>query len=163
MGGSCAQVSMTLRAFSGRTADAARGQHAGLLLHRTGHRGGWHGTRRARHTPGRPSVDTDSGALRPYHLHELVREAVRTPTPPARTTGVPPTGGGRTFDALGHEFNTYGGDPDRRCLLSCLRQGLRLAGDFDLELGWLADAAFTHWRSSTGRPSQSTAHYSISA
>jgi hypothetical protein len=101
----------------------------------------------AMHLADRPFVGTDTGALLPYHLHELVREAVRDADSTSEDHWSPADwrrAAQRTLDALGHEFNAHGGDPDRRCLLSCLRQGLRLARDFDLELGWLADAAFAY-------------------
>ncbi|MCQ8193147.1 ATP/GTP-binding protein, partial [Streptomyces sp. RCU064] len=45
----------------------------------------------------------------------------------------------RTFDALGRE--TSG---DRLHLVAALRQGMRLARDYELDLDWLADAAFRY-------------------
>ncbi|MCW2917410.1 MAG: hypothetical protein JWN52_5478, partial [Actinomycetia bacterium] len=101
----------------------------------------------AMHLADRPFVDTDPGALWPYHLHDLVREAVRDADSTSEDHWSPADwrqAAQRTFDALGREFTEHRGEPDRRCLLACLRQGLRLARDFDLELGWLVDAAFAY-------------------
>jgi hypothetical protein len=109
----------------------------------------------ALHLADRPFVDTAPGALWPYHLHDLVREAVRDADSTSEDRWSPADwrrAAGRTFDALGREFAAHRDEPDRRYLLVCLRQGLRLARDFDLELGWLADAAFAYVRDFVWEP-----------
>ncbi|GLW75130.1 hypothetical protein Kpho02_74270 [Kitasatospora phosalacinea] len=47
----------------------------------------------------------------------------------------------RTFDALGEQW-TNTADAGRRLLVACMRQGLALARDHRLDLGWPADAAW---------------------
>lgn len=95
----------------------------------------------------RPFVEVIPGAVWPYQVHDLVRAAVRD----ADSTGEDRWSDAdwrraaqRAFDALGSELVKHSDDTDRRVLLGCLRQGLRLARDFGLPLGWLADAAFAY-------------------
>ncbi|GAA4623804.1 ATP/GTP-binding protein [Actinoallomurus vinaceus] len=95
----------------------------------------------------RPFVDADPGAPWPYHLHDVVRAAVRDADSSSEDRWSDADwrrASQRAFDALGREFADHGGGSDRRRLIGCLRQGLTLARDFDLELGWLVDAAFTY-------------------
>lgn len=49
----------------------------------------------------------------------------------------------RALDALGGQWSTSA-TRSRLLLIGCLRQGLRLAHDHRLELGWLADAAWSY-------------------
>ncbi|MFC7730685.1 hypothetical protein [Actinomadura keratinilytica] len=103
----------------------------------------------------RPFVDVAHGAPWPYHLHDLVRTAVRdtdTTSDDRWSAGDWRRAAQRAFDALGQEFARHGDEPSRRILLGCLRQGLRLARDHDLELGWLADAAFAYVRDFVWEP-----------
>jgi hypothetical protein len=82
----------------------------------------------------RPFVDHTPGILWPYHLHELVREAVRDADSPSADRWSPADwrrAAQRTLDALGAEFAVHRSDPDRRALLGCLRQGLRFAESLD--------------------------------
>ncbi|MEU2248917.1 ATP/GTP-binding protein [Streptomyces sp. NPDC019224] len=91
----------------------------------------------------RPFVETDSGAPWPYQLHGLVRDAVREADDTSEdrwSEGDWKRAAGRAFAALGREV---AGD-DRARLVSALRQGLRLARDYELDLGWLADAAYRY-------------------
>ncbi|MEU3600262.1 ATP/GTP-binding protein [Streptomyces sp. NPDC006798] len=90
----------------------------------------------------RPFVDTDPGAPWPHRVHDLVRDAVRE----ADSTGEDRWSDAdwrraaqRAFDAL--EQEAIG---DRTRLVAALRQGMRLARDYSLGLGWLADAAFRY-------------------
>ncbi|MCO6003390.1 hypothetical protein NE236_00160 [Actinoallomurus purpureus] len=95
----------------------------------------------------RPFVDADPGAPWPYHLHDVVRAAVRDADSSSEDRWSDADwrrAAQRAFDALGREFADHGAGSDRRRLIGCLRQGLTLARDFDLELGWLVDAAFTY-------------------
>jgi hypothetical protein len=88
----------------------------------------------------RPFVDADPGATWPYRIHELVREAVREAdsTSEDRWSSADwRRAARRTFDALEREAAG-----DRPHLVAALRQGMRLARDYVLELGGLGDAAF---------------------
>ncbi|RSN67269.1 ATP/GTP-binding protein [Actinomadura sp. WAC 06369] len=101
----------------------------------------------------RPFVDVTPGAQWPYRLHDLVRTAIRDTdttgddrwTPQDRRRAAE-----RAFDAIGNEFTRHRGD--RRVLLGCLRQGLRLAREHDLPLGWLGDAALDYVRDFVWEP-----------
>jgi len=89
----------------------------------------------------RPFIDEDPYAPWPYHLHDLIRAAVRDADSVSEDRWSPADwrrAAGRAFDALGRE--AAGGSRIR--LVSALRQGLRLASDYNLPLGWLEDAAF---------------------
>lgn len=90
----------------------------------------------------RPFVDADPEAPWPYRLHDLVREAVRDADSTSedrwseadwRRAAL------RTFRALGRDSQE-----DRPRLVSALRQGLRLSRDYEMDLDWLADAAFRY-------------------
>lgn len=93
----------------------------------------------------RPFIDTDPAAPWPYHLHDLIREAIRDADETAEDRWSRADwyrAGRRAFDALGAELPS--GGEDRRRLLACLTQGLRLAREHELELGWLVDAAYRY-------------------
>ncbi|SHL02479.1 ATP/GTP-binding protein [Actinacidiphila paucisporea] len=93
----------------------------------------------------RPFIDTDPAAPWPYHLHDLIREAIRDADETAEDRWSPADwhrAAQRAFDALGAELPPVG--EGRRRLLACLTQGLRLSQDYELELGWLVDAAFRY-------------------
>ncbi|MEO3782850.1 hypothetical protein ABGB12_05965 [Actinocorallia sp. B10E7] len=103
----------------------------------------------------RPFVDVTPGSRWPYHLHELVRTAVRSTDTVSDDRWSPDDwrrAAQRAFDALGEEFTRHGGEPSRTALLGCLRQGLRLARDYDLDLGWLAEAAYAYVRDFVWEP-----------
>ncbi|WP_328387183.1 ATP/GTP-binding protein [Streptomyces sp. NBC_00400] len=90
----------------------------------------------------RPFVDLDPGAPWPYRLHNLVRDAMREADSTSEDRWSPADwrrAAQRTLDALEHEA-----DGDRRRLVAALRQGLTLARDYGLKLGWLQDAAFRY-------------------
>lgn len=90
----------------------------------------------------RPFVDHDPGAPWPYRLHALVRDTVREAdsTSDDRWTSADwQRAARRAFVALGQEDKSHRGR-----LVSALRQGLTLAHQFDLPLGWLEDAAFQY-------------------
>jgi hypothetical protein len=93
----------------------------------------------------RPFIDTDAAEPWPYHLHGLIREAVRDADRTADDHWSPTDwrrAAQRAFDALGAELPPPG--EDRARLVACLVQGLRLARDHDLPLGWLVDAAYRY-------------------
>lgn len=90
----------------------------------------------------RPFVDLDPGAPWPYRLHNLVRDAMREADSTSEDRWSPADwrrAAQRTVDALEHEVAG-----DRRRLVAALRQGMTLARDYGLELGWLQDAAFRY-------------------
>jgi hypothetical protein len=90
----------------------------------------------------RPFVDADPGAPWPYRLHNLVRDAIREADSTSEDRWSEADwqrAARRTFDALGNEAAG-----DRTRLVAALRQGLRLARDYHLDLGWLGDAAFRY-------------------
>ncbi|MFJ7272815.1 tetratricopeptide repeat protein [Streptomyces sp. NPDC099050] len=94
----------------------------------------------------RPLVREDPFGLWPYSLHALIRSTLRTAddaTDDSWTEDDWRAAAGRALAALGAQW-AAGTGPDRRLLTGCLRQGLALARDHDLALGWLADAAFAY-------------------
>lgn len=93
----------------------------------------------------RPFIDSDPAAPWPYHLHNLIREAVHDADATADDRWSPADwrrAAQRALDALGAELPPPGEDRPR--LLACLNQGLRLARDHGLDLGWLVDAAYRY-------------------
>lgn len=95
----------------------------------------------------RPFIETEQTAPWPYSLHDLVRSAIREADSTTEDRWSPADwsrAAHRTFTALGEEFHAAQAGGDRRRLMSCLRQGLRVARDFDLDLGWLGDAAYAY-------------------
>ncbi|NJQ01162.1 ATP/GTP-binding protein [Streptomyces zingiberis] len=103
----------------------------------------------------RPFIDTDPGAPWPYHLHDLLREAIRgaDETSEDRWSDADwRRAAQRAFNAIGLEHERSRRAHDRRLLIACLRQGLRLARDFQLELGWLVEAAFSYVEDSVWEP-----------
>ncbi|MEU9405753.1 ATP/GTP-binding protein [Streptomyces sp. NPDC048281] len=94
----------------------------------------------------RPFVRHDTLALWPYHLHALIRSTLRTAddaTDDRWTDTDWHQAARRALAALGTQWQA-GSGPDRRLLTGCLRQGLALARDHQLELGWLTDAAWAY-------------------
>ncbi|MFB6534863.1 hypothetical protein ACFCY8_21245 [Streptomyces noursei] len=90
----------------------------------------------------RPFVDSDPTAPWPYRLHALIRDAVREADSTSEDRWSPADwqrAAQRAFQALGRQAAG-----DRARLVAALRQGLRLARDYDLDLGWLVDAAFRY-------------------
>ena len=95
----------------------------------------------------RPFIETEHSAPWPYSLHNLVRSAIREADSTTEDRWSPADwhrAAERAFTALGEEFHAAQQAGDRRRLVSCLRQGLRIARDFGLDLGWLADAAYAY-------------------
>lgn len=102
----------------------------------------------------RPFVRTDPHAVWPYHLHAVIRSTIRTADDRADdrwSDGDWARAAARAFDAIG-ERRAAAADGDRDLLVTCLRQGLRLARDFGLGLGWLADAAWSYVADSVWEP-----------
>jgi hypothetical protein len=95
----------------------------------------------------RPFIDTDHTAPWPYHLHNLIRDVIREADETAEdrwSSADWRRAAQRTFDALGAELPEAGDHQQRGRLVACLTQGLRLARDHGLELGWLIDAAYRY-------------------
>ncbi|MEU6493441.1 ATP/GTP-binding protein [Streptomyces sp. NPDC046984] len=104
----------------------------------------------------RPFVDQDLDAPWPYRLHSLIRDAVREmdSTSDDRWTSADwQRAARRAFEALGREDFSHRGR-----LVSALRQGLALAHEFDLPLGWLEDAAFRYVDDFVWEPIEPPAH-----
>ncbi|MEU7368497.1 hypothetical protein ACFW9V_02595 [Streptomyces hygroscopicus] len=83
----------------------------------------------------------------PFHLHDLIRSAIRNADDANDDRWLDEDwrrAAERAFRALEAQWRQ---DPryDRTVLVGCLQQGLALAQDFDLDLDWLADAAFQRW------------------
>ncbi|MFF1511840.1 ATP/GTP-binding protein [Streptomyces sp. NPDC058326] len=94
----------------------------------------------------RPFVRHDPFALWSYNLHALIRSTLRTADDATddRWTDADWTAAAtRALAALGEQWRAAAG-PDRRLLVGCLRQGLALARDHRLDLGWLTDAAHAY-------------------
>ncbi|CAO5238640.1 hypothetical protein [Frankia sp. AgKG'84/4] len=90
----------------------------------------------------RPFIDEDRDILWPYRLHDLIREAVRETDSVSEDRWTPADwrrAASRAFDAYGSEATG-----NRSKLVAALRQGMILARDYNLELGWLEDAAFRY-------------------
>jgi hypothetical protein len=103
----------------------------------------------------RPFIREDPSGLWPFHLHEVVRSAIRHAEDHTDDRWSPQDwhrAATRALDALGHEWR-HGPRRDRTTLIACLRQGLRLARDHRLEdLGWLVDAAYGYIADSVWEP-----------
>ncbi|MFJ6699851.1 tetratricopeptide repeat protein [Streptomyces sp. NPDC091272] len=102
----------------------------------------------------RPFVHDNPFGLWPYYLHALIRTTLRT-TADSTDDRWSPTdwtqAAGRALDALGTQWRGHR-SPGRHLLIGVLRQGLTLARDFDLDLGWLTDAAWTYVSDSVWEP-----------
>ncbi|MGW3521375.1 ATP/GTP-binding protein [Streptomyces hydrogenans] len=102
----------------------------------------------------RPFVSENPFGLWPYYLHGLIRSTLRTADDHTDDRWTPAdwhTAATRAHAALGEQW-TAGPDRDRLLLVGCLRQGLTLARDFRLDLGWLTDAAWAYISDSVWEP-----------
>lgn len=102
----------------------------------------------------RPFVRHDDFALWPFHLHELIRSTIQTADDQTDDRWSPRDwehAAQRAFDALGEQWTSRPAQ-GRRLLVGCLRQGLRLARDFRLDLGWLSEAAWSYVSDSVWEP-----------
>ncbi|WP_319701000.1 hypothetical protein [Streptomyces sp. ME19-01-6] len=101
----------------------------------------------------RPFVRENRFGLWPFHLHGLIRSTIRNADDQADDRWSPNDWAGaaeRAFGALGEQWSTSA--QDRLLLIGCLRQGLRLARDSRLGLGWLAGAAWSYVGDSIWEP-----------
>lgn len=102
----------------------------------------------------RPFVRENVFGLWPYHLHGLIRSTVRGADDQADDRWSArdwEQAAKRALAALGEQCSARTGR-DRRRLVGCLRQGLALARDFQLDLGWLAEAAWAYVSDSVWEP-----------
>ncbi|MFF7333648.1 ATP/GTP-binding protein [Streptomyces sp. NPDC008150] len=103
----------------------------------------------------RPFIDQNPSAPWPFHLHALVRDAIRNTDADSADRWSDADwhrAARRAFDALGKELGAAGPQGRRGLLLACLRQGLRLARDHHLDPGWLTAAAFSYVEDSVWEP-----------
>ncbi|MFC8270345.1 hypothetical protein ACFUIZ_32190 [Streptomyces cinereoruber] len=108
----------------------------------------------ARRLAERPFVDENPFALWPYSLHGLIRSTLRGADDATDDRWTPTdweAAAVRALAALGEQWSS-GPECDRLLLTGCLRQGLSLARDFRLELGWLTDAAWAYVSDSVWEP-----------
>ncbi|MGW0664882.1 ATP/GTP-binding protein [Streptodolium elevatio] len=102
----------------------------------------------------RPFVREDPFGIWPYHLHALIRSTIRTADDRTDDRWSPTdwtTAARRAHTAVGEQW-AAGPAHDRRMLVACLHQGLRLARDFRLDLNWLAPAAWQYVSDSVWEP-----------
>ncbi|MFE2556555.1 ATP/GTP-binding protein [Streptomyces sp. NPDC059352] len=102
----------------------------------------------------RPFVRENVFGLWPFHLHGLIRSTIRSADDQTDDRWSPAdwtAAAERALAALGEQWNTSTGH-DRLLLVGCLRQGLAVARDHELTLGWLADAAWAYVSDSVWEP-----------
>jgi hypothetical protein len=102
----------------------------------------------------RPFVSENPFGLWPYYLHGLIRSTLRGADDHTDDRWTPAdwhAAATRALTALGEQW-AAGPDRDRLLLIGCLRQGLTLARDFRLDLGWLTDAAWAYVSDSVWEP-----------
>ncbi|MFJ5803702.1 P-loop NTPase family protein [Streptomyces decoyicus] len=108
----------------------------------------------------RPFVRENPYGLWPFYLHALIRSTIRTADDQTDDRWSPrdwQQAAERAFAALGEQWTTSTA-PGRMVLIGCLRQGLTLARDFRLDLGWLTQAAWTYVSDSVWEPLTAAAH-----
>ncbi|MEU3564178.1 ATP/GTP-binding protein [Kitasatospora sp. NPDC006786] len=102
----------------------------------------------------RPFVRENPLALWPYHLHAVVRSTIRRADDRTDDRWSDQDWAGaavRAFAAIGDQW-AAGASRGRMLLVACLRQGLVLARDHRLDLGWLATAAWAYVSDSVWEP-----------
>ncbi|MFD9458331.1 ATP/GTP-binding protein [Streptomyces sp. NPDC059985] len=101
----------------------------------------------------RPFVRENPVGLWPYRLHGHIRSTIRSADHEEDRWSPRDweQAAGRALTALGAQWQAHTGR-DRTLLVGCLRQGLALARDFGLDLGWLADAAWAYISDSMWEP-----------
>ncbi|MGN9761037.1 ATP/GTP-binding protein [Streptomyces sp. SD31] len=102
----------------------------------------------------RPFIRESNSGMWPFHIHDLIRSAIRNADDGSDDRWSQQDwqrAAQRAFNALEAQWRqdlTH----DRTVLVGCLQQGLRLARDFDLDLGWLGDASFQYVADSLWEP-----------
>ncbi|MFJ6252620.1 MULTISPECIES: ATP/GTP-binding protein [unclassified Streptomyces] len=108
----------------------------------------------ARRLAERPFISENPFGLWPYYLHGLIRSTLRSADDHTDDRWTPAdweAAATRALAALGEQWSS-GPERDRLLLVGCLRQGLTLARDFRLGLGWLTDAAWAYVSDSVWEP-----------
>ncbi|MDI3408366.1 ATP/GTP-binding protein [Streptomyces cavernicola] len=102
----------------------------------------------------RPFVREQPFSIWPYSLHAVIRSTIRTADDRTDDAWSPRDwqhAAERAHTALGAQWRA-GAARDRKLLVACLRQGLALAAEFDLDLGWLQDATWQYIGDSVWEP-----------
>ncbi|MEV6500799.1 ATP/GTP-binding protein [Streptomyces prunicolor] len=102
----------------------------------------------------RPFIRHTPTGLWPYHLHALIRSTLRTAEDTTDDRWSPRdwrNAAERAHLAIGRQWAEHTGS-GRRLLVACLRQGLTLASEFHLDLGWLTEAAWQYISDSVWEP-----------
>ncbi|MFD5913553.1 ATP/GTP-binding protein [Streptomyces massasporeus] len=102
----------------------------------------------------RPFIRESSSGVWPFHVHDLIRAAIRNADDGSDDRWSEQDwqrAAQRAFGALESQWR-QDLRRDRAVLVGCLQQGLLLARDFRLDLGWLADAAFQYVGDSIWEP-----------
>ena len=102
----------------------------------------------------RPFIGENAFGLWPFHLHALIRSTIRDADDQADDRWSQRDwrrAAERAFAGLGEQW-TSNTVQDRMLLIGCLRQGLRLARDFRLNLGWLCEATWRYIGDSVWEP-----------
>lgn len=102
----------------------------------------------------RPFVRENPIGMWPFHLHALIRSTIRTADDQTDDRWSPhdwQQAAERAFAGVGEQWATSTA-PGRMLLIGCLRQGLAVARDFRLELGWLAEATWQYVSDSVWEP-----------
>ncbi|SMF51013.1 ATP/GTP-binding protein [Streptomyces sp. Amel2xC10] len=102
----------------------------------------------------RPLIRHTPTGIWPYHLHALIRSTLRTTDDTTDDRWSPRdwrNAAARAHNAVGRQWTQHTG-PGRRVLIACLRQGLDLAAEFHLDLGWLTEAAWQYVSDSVWEP-----------
>ncbi|MFH8760220.1 ATP/GTP-binding protein [Streptomyces atroolivaceus] len=108
----------------------------------------------------RPFIRASPFGLWPFHLHGLIRSTIRGADDHTDDRWTPhdwQQAAERAFTAVGGQWNDDPGQ-NRMLLVGCLRQGLAIARDFRLNLGWLTDAAWVYVSDSVWEPLAPPAH-----
>lgn len=102
----------------------------------------------------RPFIRESPSGVWPFHVHDLIRAAIRNADDGSDDRWSDQDwqrAAQRAFHALESQWR-QDLRRDRTVLVGCLQQGLLLARDFHLDLGWLADAAFQYVGDSVWEP-----------
>ncbi|MFF3911625.1 ATP/GTP-binding protein [Streptomyces sp. NPDC001848] len=102
----------------------------------------------------RPFIRESPSGVWPFHVHDLIRAAIRN-TDDASDDRWSERDWQRAAQRAFHALESQWRQDlrrDRAVLVGCLQQGLLLARDFRLDLGWLADAAFQYVGDSIWEP-----------
>ncbi|MFE6058688.1 ATP/GTP-binding protein [Streptomyces sp. NPDC056431] len=102
----------------------------------------------------RPFIRESPSGVWPFHVHDLIRAAIRNADDGSDDRWSEQDwqrAAQRAFRALESQWR-QDVRHDRAVLVGCLQQGLLLARDFHLDLGWLTDAAFQYVGDSVWEP-----------